>query len=615
MKKEELIKNNKKRAFSVMEIMIALVIVTIIFAAAAPFMTKRRVSTTYGKASVWKDVFNKSDVSYFYPGDNKLTSTAYFGLDPTAIKMKSPSRVVLKANDETIMPTGAGPQRMITFRKNEIEAGSLFMDSDENLLLGTPNSTLVNSHSSNNSNTVVGMGALGNVTEAANVTAIGASAASGSSGAKYNKDAYLIAVGSYAGESIAGTSNTLKDSGIYIGANAGRYSTSAKNNIVIGSDAMSSKNTGNNSIVIGYNAGNITASTTGDYDIKIGNDTITKYTSRHLLIGKNAGQDAKYATDGITFDSAGAGAIGSGTCSSAKALCIGYKSGYNHKNIREGGVYLGGLPNDTSPGDAILEVFPAKSGYNTDTVIMNSNLVVRGNIFMSDPTLSNNKFLVNNYSPNSSLLTVNSDSWLANYINNGYPSDKKVTYAQTCSGGIWQWNGVPSNPPNYGPLGLPPSQNSFAIKTSGGDALSCNEANNYNFNAACPQITSSDIRLKQNIVPSKIGLNELKKLVSYNFTFKDDKEKVLQVGVIAQNLQKVFPTSVTKDNKGFLHIRWDEMFFAMINALKELNTRIIKITNQIAEIKENLEAAHTNHENISKRIKDLDKRITRLERR
>ena len=75
MKKEELIKNNKKRAFSVMEIMIALVIVTIIFAAAAPFMTKRRVSTTYGKASVWKDVFNKSDVSYFYPGDNKLTST------------------------------------------------------------------------------------------------------------------------------------------------------------------------------------------------------------------------------------------------------------------------------------------------------------------------------------------------------------------------------------------------------------------------------------------------------------------------------------------------------------------------------------------------------------
>lgn len=72
------------------------------------------------------------------------------------------------------------------------------------------------------------------------------------------------------------------------------------------------------------------------------------------------------------------------------------------------------------------------------------------------------------------------------------------------------------------------------------------------------------------------GLEELNQLKFYHFTFKNDKDKTPQVGVIAQDLQKVFPQAVSKDDGGWLTIRWDEMFYAAINAIKELNTKYVQ---------------------------------------
>lgn len=94
----------------------------------------------------------------------------------------------------------------------------------------------------------------------------------------------------------------------------------------------------------------------------------------------------------------------------------------------------------------------------------------------------------------------------------------------------------------------------------------------------------SDLRLKNIGEEFTLGLDGLNKLKFYNFTFKNDKNKTPHVGVIAQDLQKVFPNAVTKDDKGFLLIRWDEMFYSALNAIKELNTQIIAITENIQTI-------------------------------
>lgn len=132
----------------------------------------------------------------------------------------------------------------------------------------------------------------------------------------------------------------------------------------------------------------------------------------------------------------------------------------------------------------------------------------------------------------------------------------------------------------------------------------------------------SDIRLKNVGEPFTAGLNELEKLNFYHFTFKKDKDHVPQVGVMAQDLQKVFPQAVSKDDGGWLTIRWDEMFYAAINAIKELNTKVCAIAKDVTNLKtvtdehtKTLEAQAQTIEQQQVEIKELTARVEKLEQK
>lgn len=132
----------------------------------------------------------------------------------------------------------------------------------------------------------------------------------------------------------------------------------------------------------------------------------------------------------------------------------------------------------------------------------------------------------------------------------------------------------------------------------------------------------SDIRLKNVGEPFTAGLNELEKLNFYHFTFKKDKDQVPQVGVMAQDLQKVFPQAVSKDDGGWLTIRWDEMFYATINAIKELNTKVCAIAKDVTNLKtvtdehtKTLEAQAQTIEQQQVEIKELTARVEKLEQK
>ena len=102
----------------------------------------------------------------------------------------------------------------------------------------------------------------------------------------------------------------------------------------------------------------------------------------------------------------------------------------------------------------------------------------------------------------------------------------------------------------------------------------------------------SDRRLKYVGKESTNGLKKIKQLKVFNYTFKKDETKTPHVGVIAQDLQKVFPDAVKKGKDGFLTIRFEDMFFAMVNAIKELDLK---------------------YEAQEKRINELEARIEKLE--
>ncbi len=135
----------------------------------------------------------------------------------------------------------------------------------------------------------------------------------------------------------------------------------------------------------------------------------------------------------------------------------------------------------------------------------------------------------------------------------------------------------------------------------------------------------SDRRLKNVGEKYTAGLEELKKLDFYHYTFKKDEAKTPMVGVMAQDLQKVFPDAVMKGDDGFLRIRLEDMFYAVINAVKELDTRINDIKTsfsskldaqeqRIANLeKQNAELQKENSE-LKEDIKAIKKRINKLEK-
>ena len=124
----------------------------------------------------------------------------------------------------------------------------------------------------------------------------------------------------------------------------------------------------------------------------------------------------------------------------------------------------------------------------------------------------------------------------------------------------------------------------------------------------------SDRRLKNVGEKYTAGLSELKKLDFFHYTFKDDKEKTPHVGVMAQDLQKVFPDAVTKGEDGYLRIRLEDMFYAVINAVKELDNKIAEIVQNITDINSTIEKQNKTIEEQQKTIDELVKRIEKLEK-
>ena len=108
----------------------------------------------------------------------------------------------------------------------------------------------------------------------------------------------------------------------------------------------------------------------------------------------------------------------------------------------------------------------------------------------------------------------------------------------------------------------------------------------------------SDRRLKYVGNENKDGLEKIKQLKVFNYTFKKDEKKTPRVGIIAQDLMKVFPKAVTLNGDGFYITRTEDILYALVNAVKELDAKISMIA---AEYKAQLK--------ILKQVQDDNRKI------
>ena len=94
---------------------------------------------------------------------------------------------------------------------------------------------------------------------------------------------------------------------------------------------------------------------------------------------------------------------------------------------------------------------------------------------------------------------------------------------------------------------------------------------------------SSDIRLKDNVVKIESPLEKLMKLNGYTFTW-NDKQTTYEagkkdLGVIAQEVEKVFPEIVKDRENGTKGVMYDKLVPVLIEAIKELKAEIDELKN------------------------------------
>ena len=125
----------------------------------------------------------------------------------------------------------------------------------------------------------------------------------------------------------------------------------------------------------------------------------------------------------------------------------------------------------------------------------------------------------------------------------------------------------------------------------------------------------SDIRKKNVLGENTAGLEEINKIEVKNFTYKDDKEKTPHVGVIAQQLQKIFPNAVIKGEDGFFRIRQEDMFYAVINSVKELYQQLQNIITKVTNLEKRIIELEAENKQLKEQNAKFEKRFAALEKK
>jgi len=152
---------------------------------------------------------------------------------------------------------------------------------------------------------------------------------------------------------------------------------------------------------------------------------------------------------------------------------------------------------------------------------------------------------------------------------------------------------VLTDPATYvGLLGLATSSNNFFTGTAAGDFVMYNSSSGYNLfvvnfsggvyltSGATSWTANSDIRLKNINSHIENAVEKLSTLQTINFSYKDDKFKKQNLGLIAQEVEKIFPELIDKNNDGMLGVRYTELVPVLIKAIQELKLEIETLKNK-----------------------------------
>ncbi len=615
----------KYKAFTVGELMIMLSVLTILLAAFAPVFTVR-----YNNASseyVWQFVSDSEEFDAYSDQISKaMTAQSFIGITPASKAMATSA--VSNAGNVLYSKLVVRPTHF-TF-DNEIQKTIQFRYGDS---LG-PSAPVVGTLVARNGNILLG----GTYTDlkpaATNNTFYGRCKAgySVTTGQRNTALGYEITLQTT-------NDNTVISNNLYTYANGNTLallspkanSHFAAYNVVLGKTA-DEVGTGNTLFATSI-------AKTGDYNTILSSAHTAELGSYNVIAGVNASTNT---TKGFGYNTIIGYYAGSGLGSNTMYhTCIGYESckrmaATDNQNTRES-VFIGSRPADGTNGSAVLTV---QKDSSDATVYVNGNLVVRGQTYLT-------------VTPQDGHMGLYGFRFI-----NPQPGNMGGTHKRTFGGYDYTFKDVKRNvkcgnkvqtkkfKDAYGGCVCVDSRgdNNAAVKsydwvspTSDSDEGNNNGSKYYdksvgrtftrnidkeiNFahmptssgkGSCCPDL-KSDIRLKNLSGKFVDNLDAIRNITPYNFTYKEDAAKHPQVGVMAQDLKAVFPNAVTKDETGYYQIRWDEMLYAAVNAIKALNEKVVALAQRVVNDQNRISALKKDNKELIDRLDVLSARLTAIE--
>jgi hypothetical protein len=373
----------------------------------------------------------------------------------------------------------------------------------------------------NTSNTVFGNSAFGNNTTGANNTAVGYNAL-------YNNT--------------TGSQNTAT------GFQSLYNNTTVGNNTATGFQSLYSNTTGGNNIAVGFQS--LYSNTTAGNNIAVGFQSL--YSNTTGTQNNATGRQALYNnTTGNYNDSVGYQSLYSNTTGSSNTA-VGHQSLYNNttgaSNIAVG---FQSLYSNTE-GD-----FNTAAGRQA----LRNNTTGELNVSVGYQSLYNNTTGSNNTAT-------------------GFAAGDIIT---TGSRNVIIGQGTDPSAED----GIDQIVVGYSLTGKGNDTAYVGGTNGaYNEKNVTTWETTSDERIKKNIKDNNTGLDILSQIQVRNFEYRTPDEITnlpshaaiekdgVQLGVIAQEIQKVLPECVSENSTGVLSVNTDPLVWYLINAVKELKAEI-----------------------------------------
>jgi len=134
-------------------------------------------------------------------------------------------------------------------------------------------------------------------------------------------------------------------------------------------------------------------------------------------------------------------------------------------------------------------------------------------------------------------------------------------------------------PPPAGGTWVDTSGNACGFAIKSGSIIVSGLVSANGFYAGTFIYNASDERLKKDVHPLVDPLKDIEKINPVSFTFKDSGKKTM--GVIAQELEKIYPDLVALGDKGLKYVSYEGLIAPLIGAVQQLKKENDDLRNQI----------------------------------